>query len=152
MKWDAARSNPKTDLPWRSEEYLAYVASRKCCLCESRDRVCAAHFGGRGTGQKPPDYQSCPLCFKCHKREHGRPGYAPLTRDDREAMLWAALRLAGTFLAAARTETLDIDPEDELTYRERIEAGRARARRRKKKTTIGCRKEGSRRPPKRGMA
>jgi len=147
---------PKPDPPWRSEEYRAYVASHRCCLCQKKrgpqGGVVAAHIGSRGTSQKPPDYQTVPLCYDCHAREHGRPGYEPLSRDEREHLVWVALKLAGKFIAAIRSETLDIEPGEALSYREQIEAGREQVRaRRKKKTKIGQRKPDSRRPRNKGI-
>ena len=63
---------PKTKTP-RNPKYLEFVRSRACCVCGLKYTVVAHHIrmgGGGGTGIKPSDYRTVPLCDNHHKLLH----------------------------------------------------------------------------------
>jgi hypothetical protein len=57
------RKNP----PEKNPAYLAFIRKLPCSVCCKTWGIEAAHFGGRGLGQKSSDLQTLPLCRKCHR-------------------------------------------------------------------------------------
>ena len=53
----------------RCEPYLDFVRSKGCCIC---GHPAEAHHavGRRGTGVKPSDYGTIPLCRRHHQEVH----------------------------------------------------------------------------------
>lgn len=59
----------------RDEKYLAWIRCLPCAKCgvSGEGRVVPAHYriGSKsGTGIKPSDYRTIPLCNPCHSRQH----------------------------------------------------------------------------------
>jgi hypothetical protein len=57
----------------RSEAHRRFVASLLCCGCGAQPPTQAAHLrsgGAGGTGLKPCDSLTLPLCAACHSRQH----------------------------------------------------------------------------------
>jgi hypothetical protein len=87
---------------FRSAKYLAFVRRRPCIHCGS---TCdhAHHFGkrwgGGGTGVKPHDTFTVPLCWSCHRAVHdtGKLGtWSKAETDSRMAL--EALRIVTDYL------------------------------------------------------
>ncbi len=63
------RSKPRRG-PERSPEYLAWIRTLRCAVCQRAFGIEAAHTnatGMRGIGQKASDYSAIPLCFRHHR-------------------------------------------------------------------------------------
>ena len=56
--------------PVRDPEYLRFVRSFPCLVCRQAWRIEAHHFGSKGIGQKPSDFNAVPLCRKHHREAH----------------------------------------------------------------------------------
>lgn len=56
---------------FRSREYLQWILSNPCDLCQAPSEH-AHHepLGENYTGGKPPDSHAIPLCAKCHSQRH----------------------------------------------------------------------------------
>lgn len=58
--------------PLRDPKHLAYIRTLRCCLCNAPPPSEAAHLrlgGAGGTGAKPGDDLTVPLCRSCHRAE-----------------------------------------------------------------------------------
>lgn len=76
---------PKPQKPWRSKDYLRWVASLPCAYCGQRGRSNAHHIKGRGhhsgASRRADDRLTMPLCVSdslragCHDRLHGKECY-----------------------------------------------------------------------------
>ena len=62
------------DKQWRSASYLKYIRSFPCCWCGSDENIQSHHLRGfgldGGTGLKPSDCYTIPLCPICHAEVH----------------------------------------------------------------------------------
>jgi hypothetical protein len=56
--------------PARNEAYLAYVRAKPCAGCAAPGPSDPHHYGLRGVAQKASDYQTTPLCRRCHDSFH----------------------------------------------------------------------------------
>ena len=57
----------------RDKKYLDYIRSLPCAICKTRARSQAAHvryIAPCGTGLKPSDNFTVPLCALCHSDQH----------------------------------------------------------------------------------
>ena len=57
----------------RSEPHRRFIASLGCCMCPAQPPTQAAHIRFNqtgGTGLKPCDSLTVPLCPSCHSRQH----------------------------------------------------------------------------------
>lgn len=74
---------PKRESRWRSQAHTGFVRGYACAMCGSTTNIAAAHVrmgSGAGSGQKPDDWRTVPLCdgpFSnaeggqgCHDRQH----------------------------------------------------------------------------------
>lgn len=68
------KKRPSTKFgPIRSENYLAFVRARPCCVCGAPGPSEAHHFGRHGMGIKCSDIRTVPLCSAlngCHDTFH----------------------------------------------------------------------------------
>lgn len=71
----------------RSKAYLDYIRGEPCISCSCPPRVDAHHFGAHGTGIKPDDYDTVPLCRTCHSEWHAR-GVLPNCEDRDSSVKW----------------------------------------------------------------
>lgn len=77
---------------YRNPAYLKFIRSKRCIVCNQADKIHAHHEGFKqsGTGTKPPDVWTLPLCWKCHRLRHDK-GFAsfwqPINLDIRMEML-----------------------------------------------------------------
>ena len=55
---------------YRSQKYLKFIRSRPCCVCARKSVAHHEQVTGRGTGIKASDYETIPLCEKCHEMRH----------------------------------------------------------------------------------
>lgn len=65
--------------PYRNAKHLVWVRSKPCVHCRSDVGVIAHHIigvslGMRGTGTKPSDGLTIPLCPRCHADVHSSGG------------------------------------------------------------------------------
>ena len=65
--------------PYRSKKHLAWICSKPCVHCGNNLGVIAHHIVGvglgmRGTGTKPSDGITIPLCADCHADVHSAGG------------------------------------------------------------------------------
>lgn len=62
---------PKSEII-RSPKHRKFIATLPCVKCLSTPSVCAHLRTGTvcGTGMKPSDVYTVPLCDKCHKEQH----------------------------------------------------------------------------------
>lgn len=53
--------------------YLAFLHTKRCCVCGGGLEIHAAHIrmGLTGMGRKPDDSRAVPLCFWCHIGDRG---------------------------------------------------------------------------------
>lgn len=82
----------------RSEEYLDHVRARPCCYCTAPGPSDPHHYRGvKGTGCKPSDLFTVPLCRRCHDNFHRNGKIGASTRSETIAIFDAAavLLLAG---------------------------------------------------------
>jgi hypothetical protein len=58
--------------PARSQSYLDFVRSKRCCSlgCSAGAPSEAHHYGPHGTGTKTSDYRTVPVCRACHQSFH----------------------------------------------------------------------------------
>ena len=65
--------------PFRSKEYLAWVASHECLIATLTNKRCSSNVqahhllkthGIKGMGLRNADNESIPLCFDCHQKLH----------------------------------------------------------------------------------
>jgi hypothetical protein len=64
------RPCPKGSL-LRDKAYLALIRQIPCLSCSSRpSQACHVRIGFNGTGIKPADSRTLPLCYKCHHKQH----------------------------------------------------------------------------------
>jgi len=57
--------------PLRDKIYLALIRQIPCLSCGSLpSQACHIRIGFNGTGIKPSDSQTLPLCHDCHHRQH----------------------------------------------------------------------------------
>ncbi|MBY6030002.1 DUF968 domain-containing protein [Halomonas sp. DP8Y7-1] len=72
-----AARKASTDTRWRSERYLAFVRSLRCCVCDGRatdaHHVIGLHWGLSGMATTAPDSFSMPVCRVCHQAIHASP-------------------------------------------------------------------------------
>lgn len=57
----------------RDSKHLKFIRSLPCCVCLKTFTVQAAHIrkgNDGGTGLKPPDCYTVPLCSECHIKQH----------------------------------------------------------------------------------
>lgn len=66
------RAVPKPDKPDEDDAYKAFVRRHPCIGCNdpADDAHHWARRGQKGMGRKPSDYQTVPLCRRCHDRFH----------------------------------------------------------------------------------
>lgn len=61
-------SDPKPKI-YRNKAYLSFIRRHSCIMCDNPNTI-AHHvrrsFWGAGTGIKPHDYVTLPLCHSCH--------------------------------------------------------------------------------------
>lgn len=50
--------------------YLDWIRSLPCSVCDAKPPGHAHHSTGAGMGQKSPDLEAIPLCFKHHREFH----------------------------------------------------------------------------------
>lgn len=65
--------DPKRASRWRSQKHCNFVRQHACTNCGSTAgiEVCHVRIGsGAGTGQKPDDFRSVPMCGPCHRLQH----------------------------------------------------------------------------------
>jgi hypothetical protein len=108
------RSKPKRPSkfgPIRSENYLAFVRVRPCCVCGAPGPSEPHHFGRRGMGQKTDDLRTVPLCVAlngCHDVFHNNGHFARVGLDTSESarlhMLETQVSLLVAFMALTLTE------------------------------------------------
>ena len=108
----AARCKPKPKLRKRSQ-HLTFVRQLPCVACGKAAPSEAAHVRtgtDGGTGMKPGDRYSVPLCTACHAKQH-RTG---------ELTFWSALRV-DPLNVAARLWTIsgDIKAGERTVFRAR---------------------------------
>lgn len=94
---------PPGDFP----RHLERIRSMNCCVCWAAPPSEAAHIRmglAGGTGMKPSDLLTVPLCHKCHDKQHTGDGELAFWRDalnTNKVLLTAVLR------AYARSLCLD---------------------------------------------
>ena len=57
----------------RSKKHLKFINSLPCCNCSKPSPSEAAHIRAQsdgGTGMKPSDNRTVPLCHECHREQH----------------------------------------------------------------------------------
>lgn len=67
------RPVPKSAAPARDPRYLAFVRTFACISCGATESVEAHHWarrGMKGLASKPSDYNTVPLCQRCHDHFH----------------------------------------------------------------------------------
>lgn len=79
MAFRITPQRPPTPRPVRvrSGGYLAHIRKQKCAACGSPPPSQAAHIrtgNEGGTGLKPDDWLTVPLCHSCHADQESNPG------------------------------------------------------------------------------
>lgn len=85
--------------PYQSEAYKKFIRSKRCIVCDHNDKIHAHHesFRQSGTGTKPPDVWTLPLCWICHKSRHDK-GFASFWQPVNMDIKLEMLRLINEFL------------------------------------------------------
>lgn len=105
------RAVPKPAPAARDEGYLAYVRAHACYSCTrpppSQPHHWARRGRGGGTGTKPDDYRTIPLCESCHRTWHDTgalPGYSPAATRAL-ALAWQVDLLVAWIVSGAGSST-----------------------------------------------
>jgi hypothetical protein len=96
--------------PIRSENYLAFVRVRPCCVCGAPGPSEPHHFGRRGMGQKTDDLRTVPLCVAlngCHDVFHNNGHFARVGLDSSESARLHMLETQVSLLVAFMGLTLN---------------------------------------------
>jgi len=114
---------PKPVAPQKREKHLELVRSRPCCVCSSPAPSDAHHYGRRGVGQKADDWQTVPLCRRCHDGWHAQGYCPPFNREETvEQFLRAQVALLMEALSLAVDDSTQSCSSCAETARERDEA------------------------------
>jgi len=114
---------PKPVAPQKREKHLELVRSRPCCVCSSPAPSDAHHYGRRGVGQKADDWQTVPLCRRCHDGWHAQGYCPPYNREETvETFLRAQVALLMEALSLAVDDSTQSCSSCAETARERDEA------------------------------
>lgn len=69
----------------RCKEYLEWVRSLPCNICQAHPPSDAHHVTGAGLSMKASDYHTIPLCHSCHMAFHDLSGhFADWTKERRK--------------------------------------------------------------------
>jgi len=55
---------------YKNEKYLRFIRSKGCVICGHPAVAHHEQVTGRGMGIKSSDYETIPLCEKCHEARH----------------------------------------------------------------------------------
>ena len=117
------RAVPKEPAPQRRERHLQRVRELPCCICSAPPPSDPHHYGRRGVGQKADDYQTVPLCRRCHDGWHAQGYCPPYNRSETvETFLRAQVAILMDALALAIDDSTQSCASCAETARERDEA------------------------------
>lgn len=126
------RAVPKDPAPQRREKHLQRVRELPCCVCSAPPPSDPHHYGRRGVGQKADDYQTVPLCRRCHDGWHAQGYCPPYNRSETvETFLRAQVAILMDALALAIDDSTQSCASCAETARER-DAARAEVERLRK--------------------